>query len=62
MSKSRSAIELRACPGLVLLTVAALILLVSRCNDGRGLNAISLLAGRLVTVYPSLEYLVLSHP
>ena len=45
---------------LVLLTVAALIVLVSRCNDGRGLNAVLLLAGRLVTAYPSLEYLVLS--
>ena len=43
---------------LVLLLVAALILLDSRYNDGRGLNAVLLFAGRLVTAYPSPEYLV----
>ena len=46
---------------LVLLLVDALILLVGRRNDGRGLNAVLLLAGRLVTPYTSLEHLVVSH-
>ena len=36
------------------LVVAVLILLVSRRNDGRGLNAFLLLAGCLVTAYTSL--------
>ena len=36
---------------LVLLLVASLILFVSRRNDGRDLNAVLLLAGRLVTAF-----------
>ena len=46
---------------LILLLVAAIILLVSRCNDGRGLDAVLLRAGRLVTAYSTLEYLFLTH-
>ena len=41
---------------------SAVILLVSRRTDGPGLNAVFLLAGHLVAEYPSLEYLVCSHP
>ena len=39
---------------LVLLRVAALILLVSRRKDRRGLDAFLLLVGCLVTAYTSL--------
>ena len=46
----------------IALLVFKVIPLVSRCTNGRGLNAVLLLAGHLVVEYPSLEYLVLSHP